>query len=154
MGKSSRRPSQPAFASLGTTKYALWDEDLAEPGAIWIELKDRISYGDENDMAGKIVRSIKVPDNASEDEVRELKKEIEVMLDISIDGPFRILVWTVDWNLQDENGKTVEIEFDAIRALDLEWADEVNRVITEHEEATGQGKAGRRKAQLAQKRKP
>lgn len=129
----------------GTTKLYLWDETADTPGAEWIEVKNQISYGDEQDMAGKVVTSIKVPAGADEAERQEIKDTLEVMLDVAIDGPFKILVWTVDWNLAGPDGKQVDLEFDAIRALSLEYADEINKLINDHAEVTGQGKGRKAK---------
>lgn len=142
----SRRPAHRPFVMPGTVRYELWDGDAGETGVEWIELKRQITYGDEQDMAGKIVKSIKIPEGADDEQKKQLKAEVEVMLDVAIDGPFKILVWTVDWNLADDNGKSVDLEFESVRQLSLDYADEINRIIKEHEEATGQGKARKKKS--------
>ena len=105
----------------GTTTYYLWDE-AEGAGAEWIKIKNQITYGDEQDMAGKVVKSIKIPENATEDEKMGLKREVEMMLDVAIDGPFKILVWVVDWNLKDQSDKSVDLDFDSVRQLSLAYA--------------------------------
>lgn len=145
-GKGPGRPEGAAFVTPGSQRLPLWGAELSDPGAEWIEVKNQITYGDEVDMAGKILTGIRMPDNASDEEVRQIRQSVEIMLDVAVNGPFRILVWTVDWNLKDEDGKTVELSFEAVRRLALAWSDEINRLIDLQEEATGQGKARRKSA--------
>jgi pyruvate-formate lyase-activating enzyme len=113
--------------------YYLWDEKEGDPGAEWVKLKRRVSYGDQQDMAGSIVKSIVVPDGATDAYKEQLKRSTEFMLDVSNDGPFRLLVLIVDWNLKDRQGKDVALTMESIKLLDTEYAKELHRIASEHE---------------------
>jgi len=128
--KVPRRPKGSAFVTEDTVKLPLWGGDLADPNVEWVEVKQKVTYGDEQRMANKVIDSMKMDADSLESDGG--MDRIKIKLDAAMDGPYAILTWGVDWNLVDGDNDHVEFTMDAILALDPPWAREIERVLEDH----------------------
>jgi len=103
----------------------------------WIEVKEGLTYGEEQRLASAIVTNMTISQ-----ETREAEEQ-QIGLDTKRHAILRILLWVVDWNLEGPNGKRVELSASAIENLKPEIAQEINDVLDEHirgAEGKGAGK--------------
>ena len=134
-----------------TITLPLWGADLDDPDCEWIVIQNKLSYGDQQRVATAIVESMEIPTDIRNDEKRLnefVERNVKINLNAAMDGPFKMLIWLVDWNVkvEDEEGREhdVEISLDTIQQLEPESAEEILRVITEHEATVSKkGKAKR-----------
>ena len=144
------KPSR--FVKPGSTRLPLFGADLDDPQCEWIEVKSQITYGDQQALAAKLVDSIEIPTDVMQDDAarENFKQGLRMKLDIAGDGPAKILIWGIDWNLEDGDGYVVEFCMDSVLNLDTDTAAELNRVIDEHAKKVGavRGKARRTRGQL------
>ena len=106
------------FVSAAVVRLPLTDDD-------WIEVKERLSYGEQQRLTGTAVGRAGnggVGINFADYEIEKL------------------LVWLVDWSLRDEDDKPVKLCRSAIEALDPETASEIDEAIAKHIEGQERGK--------------
>lgn len=92
----------------------------------WVEVKERLSYGEQQRLTGKAVG------RAAAD---------GVTIDYAAYEIERLVTWLVDWSFRDEQDKPVLLSRDAIDALDPATADEISAAIAAHIEGQERGKA-------------
>lgn len=113
--------------SIEVVRLPLSDED-------WIEVKNELSYGEEQRLAsaglGKVAVSTLTPETET----------AEVGLDLENYNIRRLSMWLVDWSFCDENDKRVDLSPDAIGALDPATVTEIDDALTAHIEAVEAGK--------------
>jgi len=140
-------PKQSRFVKPESIRLPLYGAALDDPECEWIEVKRQINYGDQQKMAAALIDGIDIPAEAIGDESArsKFKETLRLKLDIETDGPYKILVWGLDWNLEDGDGGVVEFCLDAITNLDIATAAEINRAIDAHATSVGirRGKAKR-----------
>jgi hypothetical protein len=131
------------FVKPGDVRLPLFGASIDDPECEWIDVKERITYGDQQKLAAVIFNSMVLPSEVLEDEnqLAQFKEGLRLKLDLEMDGPYKILIWGLDWNLEDGDGNIVEFCYDSIINLDPVTAAEINRVIDAHaarvEEAAG-----------------
>jgi len=89
----------------------------------WIEVKERLTYGEQQRLAGGALRP-KLTDG-----------EIDISLDLETHSILRLSTWIVDWSFCDAKGKQVEVSRDAITSLTPDTVDEIEDALTAHIEA-------------------
>ena len=94
----------------------------------WIEVKKRLTYGEQQRLAGGALRP-KLTDG-----------EIDISLDLETHSILRLSTWIVDWSFCDANGKQVQGDRDAIASMDPDTANEIEDALTAHIEALEQEK--------------
>jgi hypothetical protein len=102
------------FVSAAVVRLPLSDGD-------WIEIKERLSWGEQNRLSGAGLTSFQA------DGGRGFNWEKWNLA--------RIETWLVDWSFRDEADKPVRVSADAIAALDPETAAEIMAAIDAHVEA-------------------
>ena len=103
MGKKSR------FVRPETVNLDLSDGD-------WIEVKSRLTYGEQQSFAMGHLRY----DSKTE----------RVEADLTESNIKRFATWIVDWSFVDEDGKLVAVSKSAIANLDPEAADEIDKALS------------------------
>lgn len=111
-------------------------------GEEWIEVKERLTYGEEQKLAGAIMTSMMISQDADEQTDRE------VGIDTKRHALLRILTWVTDWNLEDERGKRVDVSMAAIENLHPDIAQEINDALDGHVKAS-EGKASGKVIEIA-----
>jgi len=101
------------FVTPETARLELSDGD-------WIEVKERLTYGEQQRLAGGALRP-KLTDG-----------EIDISLDLETHSILRLSTWIVDWSFCDAKDKQVEVSRDAIASLDPATVDEIEKVLTTH----------------------
>lgn len=86
----------------------------------WIEVKKRLTYGEQQRLAGGALRP-KLTDG-----------EIDISLDLETHSVLRLSTWLVDWSFCDFRGKQVPVSGDAITSLDPDTVEEIEDVLTAH----------------------
>lgn len=109
----------------------------------WIEVKERLTYGEEQKLATASFTSVKYSQSKADD------GDSEIGLDMKRHALHRIHTWVVDWNLEGENGKRVDLSMAAIENLHPDVADEINAVLDEHIKAQEGKAAGKAIAPLS-----
>lgn len=141
-GKPERLRGKGSFVSNDTERLPLWGEDLALAETDWIEIKRVVGFGDQQAMAGKILDSMELPTEA--EQMAAFEARMRVKLNAADSEPFDMMIRIVDWNLKDDEGRTVEITYEAILGLDSEVAAEIKRVIREFDLSSGNPTRGRK----------
>jgi len=108
--------SRNRFVTPETATLQLSDDD-------WIEVKERLTYGEQQRLAGGALRP-KLTDG-----------EIDISLDLETHSILRLSTWIIDWSFCDAKGKQVEVSRDAIASLDPDTVEEIENVLTAHIEA-------------------
>lgn len=126
-----------AFVKQGIKRLFLFGGDATDPDTIWIDVKERLSYGERQEVAGSMLESLLIPQSNDKDldpaaRREQLKRAMEIRLDVAGEGPTSLMAWLVEWNLEDEDGTPVALCLEALLQLDPEVADEIGRVIEEH----------------------
>lgn len=110
-----------------------------------IELKERLTYGETQRLAGagvKSMREVEEDVSDSEDEDGEPRKSrAEMDIDVERLNVATIDTWVVDWSLKDEDGRPVPKTKSSIRSLDPDTAGEIIAVITKHQSEYEEKKA-------------
>jgi hypothetical protein len=117
--------SKSPFVTKETKRLAL-SEDR------WIEVKLRLSFGEEQRIQNAYLGRMRGMDNAA---------EAEMGVDFERGQVERFFVWLTDWSFCDENDKSVAVSRDAIRALDPDVVAEMEAALDAHVEAINAGKA-------------
>lgn len=133
MTQTKRRPSR--FVTPKSVKYPLFGASLEDPLCEWVEIKHELTYRDQQRMQGAIMDSLVIKGGGDDGEPDwdEVEREMRVKLDVASDGPAKILTHVIDWNLEDGEGNIVDLCRDAVDMLDNDTAEEIIRVIDEHE---------------------
>lgn len=92
----------------------------------WIEIKERLSYSEEQRLASGGLEKINV---------LKMNANSSVGFDLAQYNTMRLMTWLVDWNATDEQGHPAEITADAIGALEPDMAAEIDAAISKHIEA-------------------
>jgi hypothetical protein len=88
-------------------------------GEGWIEVKKELSYGEQQRLAGGGLGKMST-------------SGAEIGLDLERYAVERMMIWIVDWSLQDAKGKPVKITRDAVSNLAQDVSAEIDRVLGEH----------------------
>ena len=104
----------------------------------WIEVKKRLTYGEQQRLAGGALRP-KLTDG-----------EIDISLDLETHSILRLSTWIVDWSFCDVKGKQVEVDRDAIASLEPDTVDEIEDALTAHIESLEEEKKRRPLAETSQ----
>jgi len=91
----------------------------------WIEIKERLTYGEQQRLAGGALTRMTSTGNT----------DAGIDLDFERYNLLRMATWLVDWSFVDARDKPVRINQAAIAALDPDTAEEIDAAITEHLEA-------------------
>lgn len=102
------------FVQPNTVRLDLSDGD-------WIEVKERLTYVENQRLYGGMVRSI----NTNQD-INELG------VDVARFNILRLETWIVDWSFRDEHDKPVPVSRSAIENLDPDSAREIDAAIDRH----------------------
>ena len=111
---------------------------LFDDGALWIKVKKQLNAGEMRQLAQSAFSRVS-PAGTPEAPTVAFELNLE-------SGAFaKMLLYLEDWNLTDASGKTVAIDTpkakrDAVKALDQDVAQEIERVIDVHVEAVSQEK--------------
>lgn len=140
--KPERLKGRGAFASDQVERLSLWGTEQGTDDWEWIEIKRVITFGDQQAMAGKVLDSMELP--GENDDVEEFKKRTRLKLNFAEDAPFELATRIVDWNIQDDEGKPVDVSYEAILYLDPDYAREIQRVIGEYDKLSGNPTRGQR----------
>lgn len=100
--------------------------DLGD-GQEWIEVKDRLTVGEERDLADRAMGDAR-PDLDHPDNAFAMVIE-QRMANYSI---FRVLAWLTDWSLVDHDGKPIPVKLEHVRALELEAFNCIDKALDEH----------------------
>lgn len=111
---------------------------LFDDGILWIRVKKQLNAGEVRVLAGSAFTRVSRTGTLDEP---------SVAFDLNVEaGAFqKIVMYLMDWNLQDASGKTVAIDSlkmktEALRALDPDVFSEIENVIDRHAEAIEQEK--------------
>ncbi len=111
---------------------------LFDDGALWIKVKKQLNAGETRKLAQSAFSRVS-PAGTPEAPTVAFELNLE-------SGAFaKMLLYLEDWNLTDASGKTVAIDtpkakHDAVKALEQDVAQEIERVIDAHAEAIAQEK--------------
>lgn len=92
----------------------------------WIEVKERLTYGEQQRLASASLTSVQIKAGRSAD------ADTEINLDMQRHAIERIRTWVVDWSFRDKNGKQVKITQKTIENLKPDIADEINAKLDEY----------------------
>lgn len=94
--------------------------DLDEYGleGHWIEVKERLTYGEEQRLAGAGLNISRNSDEMSVDFVRL--------------NTTRLLTWITDWSFKGPNGKTAKVTRDVIETLNPKVVDILDTALADH----------------------
>ena len=96
----------------------------------WIKIRKRLTVGEERAMMTAGFKRVHHGEGASGD----------IEIDWPTNSLARAVTYLLDWSFKDDEGKSVECNGDAIKALDPEALDEINAAIDKHLEAMEQEK--------------
>lgn len=99
----------------------------------WIEVKEKLSYGEQQRLSTASLTSIQFGGDSK-------PGETEVALNMDRYALMRLHVWIVDWSFRDHNDKPVPVSKSAIDNLDPLTAEEINKALDEHIERVNEGK--------------
>lgn len=100
------------FVQPSTVRLPLSDSD-------WVEIKERLTYAENQRLQGAMVRS-----------VRDLDGEVGV--DLARFTILRMETWLTDWSFRDDQDKPVTLSRSAIENLDPDTAREIDAAIDQH----------------------
>jgi hypothetical protein len=90
----------------------------------WIEIKERLTYGEERRLAGGAMHRVSGTD----------EKNAGVDLDFELFSLRKMETWLADWSFIGKNGKQIPVSRSAIATLDSATAREIDEAITAHAE--------------------
>lgn len=90
----------------------------------WIEVKERLTYGEHKGLTASALSRTGV-----------LGKDMGVDIDFQAYELSRLEMWLVDWSLCDAAGKRVPVSREAISALDVDTAEEIEEALKQHEDS-------------------
>jgi hypothetical protein len=97
--------------------------DLSEGD--WIEVKERLTYGEQQRLAGGAMARATGMGSES----------VGVDLDFERYNLLRVTTWLVDWSFVDPKDKQVPVSREAVAALDPDTMVEIDAALTAHIEA-------------------
>lgn len=100
--------------------------DLGD-GTEWLEVKDRLTVGEERDLADRAMGQY-IPD--LDNPANETAMKVEV--NMSSYPIFRVLAWAVDWSLVDHKGNLLPVNLVNIRVLDPEAFNAISKALDAH----------------------
>lgn len=111
---------------MGKNRFVTAEEPLRLPlsDGDWVEVKPRLSYGEQQRLNSAVLRS-----------VRGERGDNEVGIDYARFNILRLETWLVEWSLRDTKDKPVPVSRAAIENLDPDTAEEIDRALAEHIEA-------------------
>jgi hypothetical protein len=107
-------PKRNRFVSPDVKRLPLSDDD-------WIEVKERLTYKERQQLSGAMFRSVK---GAADDQ--------EMGVDFARYAILRLKTWLVDWSFRDKEDKPVPLSSAAIENLDPADADEIGEALDKH----------------------
>ena len=111
------------FVKLNTVRLVLSEGD-------WIDVKEELTYGEEQRMAGVGLTSLRTPEQVGNEPVRPH----EIGINLELFNIEKILMWCLDWSFVDENDKRVKLDRSSVSALQPETAQEILDALTTHVE--------------------
>jgi hypothetical protein len=96
----------------------------------WIEVKRRLTHGEQQRLAGAAIGKVS----------QVGKGDAELGLDLERFGIERLAIWLTDWSFRDSSDKPVKLTRSAIAALDPETVEEIDAALAAHIEALEQEK--------------
>lgn len=105
----------------------------------WIDVKPRLSKGDELRLEGAAVGGLRTVDLQTP--VSRDAEGVEMRFDNVQFAVTRFLVWIVDWSLTDARGKSVRLTRESLLALDPDFAREIDQALDRHIAAITEKKA-------------
>jgi len=93
----------------------------------WVEVKERLTYGEEQFLAGGALTEVSGMFDAADD--------IGIQLDLRKYTLRRMATWILDWSFCDVEDRRVAVSLDSIAMLDPDTAEEIDAAITAHIEA-------------------
>jgi hypothetical protein len=97
----------------------------------WIEVRNKLTVGEARLATSSFVGSYR-PDGSRTPNLETL-------------GMGLVFAYLLDWSFRDENDKPVKVSLDALKNLDLETYNEVDKAINAHVEAVEADEAEREK---------
>jgi len=94
----------------------------------WIEVKKRLTYGEQQRLAGGALRP-KLTDG-----------EIDISLDLETHSILRLSTWIVDWSFCNFQGKQIKVSKEAIASSDPDSIEEIEEALTAHIKALAEEK--------------
>lgn len=115
------------FVSPNTTRLVLSDDD-------WIDVKKHLNYSEELRLQTAGITGIDARALAGQNgsRVDEVPRENEARINWEAHAIEQIALYVVDWSFIDETGKQRKLTREAIKALDLETANEVSVALNAH----------------------
>lgn len=99
----------------------------------WIEVKKRLTYGEQQRLNGAAMAGKMSKDSP---------EEMELGMDWERFNLERLSLWLTDWSFQDQKGKPVKLSRSAISALDPDTVAEIDAALDRHiEELEAEKKA-------------
>lgn len=92
------------------------------PGGGWIEVKERLTYGEEQRLTGAALTNV----------IQGTDEQPEVGIDLERYNILRLFIWVVDWSPRDGEGNPMPVSKEAISALDPVVAEEIDDALTAH----------------------
>lgn len=111
------------FVAPATARLDLTDGD-------WVEVKEQITYGEQQRLSGAMLRT-----------VRTTAGDNEVGVDFARYAVLKLQTWLTDWSFRDAADKPVALTPAAIENLDPETAEEIDAAINKHLAERQEGKA-------------
>lgn len=137
--------SRNRFVTDATKRLPLSDGD-------WIEVKERITHGEQKRIAGAAiaVRGVGGALAGSTDAL----DDASVTIDLERAEQVRMEVYLADWSFKDDDDKPVELTPSAIAALDTETAEEIVAALDRHVAEVGEEKKASSGKPSASRRSP
>ena len=117
------------FASHQTTRLDLSEGD-------WLEVRDELSFGRQQKLAGAGVGGLQGFDGGDLANVR-------MEVDLAAFEIERILAWVTEWSFRDATGRPVDLNRSAVENLTPETAEEIKAALDAHVAAVEEKKAPR-----------
>lgn len=86
----------------------------------WIKIKTRLNTGDQKKLEAVGMKPIVV------------SGQLFQVVDFAIHDIDRAMIFLVDWNLNDDDGKNIDLSRDAVTHLETDTFQEINQAITKH----------------------
>jgi hypothetical protein len=117
--------SEEEFFVSAETKQLKLDE-FGYPGQ-WIEVKERLTYGEEKFLASSSMTGMTTGLNS------------QINLDWKRHAIMRIVTWVTEWSLT-QGGKRVKVSIDTVEALNPRVADAIDKCLDAYVEELEEGK--------------
>lgn len=102
--------------------------DLSE--GQWVEIKEQLSYGEDQKLTGLLVTSVRPGDDGN-----------VVGGNYGVYAVRKLLSWITDWSLRDADDKPVEVSLASIENLTPDAAEAINEAINAYLAKRQEGKA-------------